>query len=216
MKKAFVRSVNLALAPLALGLLAAGCLSRPALVRQSFLLPTPSAAAPATRPVGGVLALSSCEVSPPFASQALVYRIGPNAFETDPYAEFLVVPDKALAVAIRASLARSGLFSNVAEPSSSAPADQVLEVYVDELYGDLRVPGQPQAVLSLSLVLFDAKKENGTQVIFHKEYSRHLPVGQNTAAAIVAGWDKALENIMDDFARDLTDTHKSAERNPPP
>lgn len=209
MKKAFVRNVNLALAPLALGLLAAGCLSRPALVRQSFLLPTPSAAAPATRPVGGVLALSSCEVSPPFASQALVYRIGPNAFETDPYAEFLVVPDKALAVAIRTLLARSGLFSNVAEPGSSAPADQVLEVYVDELYGDLRVPGQPQAVLSLSLVLFDAKKENGTRVIFHKEYSRHLLVGQNTAVAIVAGWDQALGEIMSEAASDLTHNRQS-------
>ncbi|HTV41331.1 MAG TPA: ABC-type transport auxiliary lipoprotein family protein [Candidatus Sulfotelmatobacter sp.] len=216
MKKAFVRNVILVLAPLAIGLLAAGCLSRPALVRQSFLLPTQPAAAPATRPVGGVLALTSCEVSPPFASQALVYRIGPNAFETDPYAEFLVVPDKTLAIAIRTWLARSGLFSHVAEPGSAAPADQLLQVYVDELYGDLRVPGQPQAVLSLSLVLLDAKKENGTRAIFRKEYSQHLPVTTNTAAAIVAGWDQSLEQIMDEFASDLTTTHKPVARKPSP
>jgi cholesterol transport system auxiliary component len=206
MKKAIVRNVILALAPLVLGLLAAGCLSRPALVRQSFLLPTRPAAAPATRPAGGVLALSSCEVSPPFAGQALVYRIGPNAFETDPYAGFLVPPDKTLAITIRSWLARSGLFANVAEPGSSAPADQFLQVYVDELYGDLRVPGQPQAVLSLSLVLFDAKKGN---VLFQKEYSRHLPVSQNTAAAIVAGWDQSLEKIMDEFASDLIHNRQS-------
>jgi cholesterol transport system auxiliary component len=213
MKKAFVRNVILALAPLALGLLATGCLSRPALVRQNFLLPTPPAAAPA-RPVGGVLALSSCEVSPPFAGQALVYRIGPNAFETDPYAGFLVTPDKTLAFALRSWLARSGLFANVAEPGSSAPSDQFLQVYVDELYGDLRVPGQPQAVLSLSFVLFDAKEENGTRVIFRKEYSQHLSVGQNTAAAIVAGWDQSLEKIMDEFASDLTATYQQGARKP--
>ena len=215
MKNAFVRNVILALALLALGLVAAGCLSRPALVRQDFVLQTPPVARPAASPVGGVLTLTSCEVSPPFAGQPLVYRIGPNAFETDPYAGFLVTPDKTLAISIRTWLARSGLFSNVVAPGSSQPADQSLEVYVNELYGDVQAPGQPQAVLSLSLVLFDAKKENGTQVLFQKEYSRHLPVAQNSAAAIVAGWNQALGEIMSEAASDLTSAHKQVARDPP-
>ena len=206
MKKAFVRNVILALAPLGL---AAGCLSRPALVRQDFVLQTPPVARPA-KPVGGVLALTSCEVSPPFASQALVYRIGPNAFETDAYAGFLVTPDKTFAFAIRTWLARSGLFSSVLEPDISAPSDQSLQVYVNELYGDLRAPGQPQAILSLSLVLFDAKKEN---VLFRKEYSRHLRVDQNSAVAIVAGWNQALGEILNEAASDLTSAHKQVAQN---
>ena len=209
MKNAFIRNVILALAPLGL---VAGCLSRPALVRQDFVLQTPPVAKPAAKPAGGVLALTSCEVSPPFAGQALVYRIGPNAFETDPYAGFLVTPDKTLAIGIRNWLAHSGLFSNVLQPDSSAPADQSLEVYVDELYGDLRAPGQPQAVLSLSLALFDAKKG---RVLFQKEYSRHLRVDQNSAAAIVAGWNEALGDIMGEAASDLTSAHKQVAQNPP-
>jgi hypothetical protein len=214
MKKGFVR--NFLLASVALGLLAAGCLSRPALVRQDFLLPTLPVTGPAVGPRGGVLALSSCEVSPPFAGQAFVYRIGPNSFETDPYAGFLVSPDKTLAIAIRTWLARSGLFTNVLEPGSSMPADQFLQVYVNELYGDLQEPRQPQAVLSLSLALFDANKENGMHVLFRKEYSRHLAVDRNTADAIVAGWNQALAKIMGEFASDLTAAHKPVARKLPP
>ena len=214
MKKAFFRIFILA--PVTLGLLAAGCLSRPALVRQDFVLQTLPVARPAASPVGGVLVLTSCDVSPPFAGQALVYRTGPNDFETDPYAGFLVPPDKTLGIAIRSWLARSGLFANVVEPGSSVPADQSLVVYVDELYGDLRVPSQPKAVLSLSLVLFNTKMGNGEQILFQKQYSRNLPADQNTAAAIVAGWNQALGEIMDEFAADLTTAHKHVARNPPP
>jgi cholesterol transport system auxiliary component len=208
-KRAFVQNFILALALVALGLLAAGCLSRPALVRQDFVLQPSPLSRSAASPVGGVLTLASCDVSPPFAGQALVYQIGPNAFESDPYAGFLVPPNQTLAIAIRAWLARSGLFADVAEPGSSVPAGQLLQVYVDELYGDLRVPGRPQAVLSLSLVLFDAKTGNGAHVLFQKEYSRHLPVDQNTAAAIVAGWNQALGEIMGELASDLEHLKKT-------
>ena len=206
MKNAFVRNVILALAPLTLGLMAAGCLSRPALVQQDFMLQAPPLANPAPRPIGGVLTLASCEVSPPFAGRPLVYRIGPNAFETDHYAGFLVPSDETLSIAIRNWLAQSGLFASVTEPDSSAPAGQFLHVYVDELYGDLQTSGRPQAVLSLSIALVDAKKG---QFLFQKEYSRHLPVDQNTAVAIVAGWNKALGEIMGEFASDLKHLKKS-------
>src|SRR5215469_7713218 len=138
MKKTIVRNFILAPAIFALGLLATGCLSRPALVRQDFVLQTPPVTRTAANSVGGVLTLTSCNVSPPFASQAFVYRIGTNAFETDPYAGFLVAPDRNIAIAIRTWLARSGLFTHVVEPGSSVPAEQSLEVSVDELYGDLK------------------------------------------------------------------------------
>jgi len=216
MKKAFIQKFLLTPAIFALGLLAAGCLSRPALVRQDFVLQTPPIARPAPSPVGGVLALTSCDISPPFAGQALVYRIGPNAFETDPYAGFLVTPDKTAAIAIRTWLSRSGLFASVVKPGSSMPFDQFLEVYVDELYGDLQQPAHPQAVLSLSFVLGNSRKGNGAQVLFQKEYSRHLPVAHDTAAAIVAGWNQALGEIMSKFASDLTNAHKSMTQNPSP
>jgi hypothetical protein len=36
-----------------------------------------------------------------------------------------------------------------------------------------------------------------------KDYSRHIPLEKNTAAALMAGWDKALTEIMDEVAAEL-------------
>ena len=182
---------------LVLSLCLTGCLSRPALVHQTFALQTPAITntAPAT---GRVLVLRPVEVSPLFAGQALVYRTGPNAYETDPYAGFLVPPSRALAIPVRAYLANSGAFADVVEPGSLLTAGQQLQVYVTELYGDFRQPAQPAAVLSLRMVLATAEGN----VILQKVYSRSMPLQKNTATAVVAGYDQALAGIMADFSAD--------------
>jgi len=197
MKTTFARS-RLFLPALVAALFLAGCLSRPALVHQTFALQTPAVTnTPASG--GSVLVLRSLEVSPLFASQALVYRLGPNAYDTDPYAGFLTPPGRALAIPIRAYLANSGVFASVVEPGSLLTADQELQVYVAELYGDFRQPTQPAAVLSLRLVL----ATSDGKVILQKNYSRSVSVPANTAAAVMAGYDQALAGIMADVAADL-------------
>jgi ABC-type uncharacterized transport system auxiliary subunit len=193
------RQPGLLLVAAALCLFLAGCLSKPALDRQTFALQTP--AVTNTAPAGqAVLVVRPVEVSPLFASQSLVYRIGPNAFETDPYARFLIPPGRALAIPIAAYLANSGAFANVVEPDSLLKADKVLQVRVTELYGDFRQPGAPAAVLSLRVVFATA----GGNVLWQRDYSRSVPLKQNTAAAVVAGYDQALAEIMADVATDLT------------
>ncbi|HTY89384.1 MAG TPA: ABC-type transport auxiliary lipoprotein family protein [Candidatus Acidoferrum sp.] len=182
---------------LVLGLFLTGCLSRPALQHQAFALQTPAVTnMPAT---GSVLLFQPVEVSPLFAGQALVYRIGPNAYETDPYAGFLVSPARALAIPIRAYLANSGAFANVVEPGNPLAPTQELRVQVGELYGDFRRPGHPAAVLSLRFEFVSA----GGNVIRQKQYSRSVPLKINTAPAVVAGYDEALAGIMADVAADL-------------
>ena len=185
----------LALAPV---LLLAGCLSRPALVHQDFALQTP--ALTNTASAGhAVLAVRPVEVSPLFAGQALVYRTGPNTYETDPYAGFLVAPGEALGIPIRAYLANSGMFASVVQPGGLQTADQVLQANVTELYGDFRQPGRPAAVMSLRMVLAGA----GGNVILQKDYSCSVPLKVNTAAAVVAGYDQALGEIMEQVAADV-------------
>jgi cholesterol transport system auxiliary component len=185
---------------LCLGL--AGCLSRPALVRRNYALQTPAIVQP-TSQGRGVVAIRPCKVSPLFAGRSFVYRTGPDAYETDPYAGFLVSPAEALAIPIRAYLRNSGVFQDVAEPGTEIKADRVLEIHVSELYGDFRTPNQPAAVLSLRIILFDASGEGAGKVLFQKDYSRRAPIERNTAAAVVAGWDQALAEIMKEAAADL-------------
>lgn len=183
----------------AIGLFLTGCLSKPALVTQSFVLQTPAITGSTPNAHGPVLALRPVQVSPLFAGQPLVYRIGPNEYETDPYAGFLVPPAQSLGISLRGYLAKSGIFANVIGSDSPLKADEVLQAHVTELYGDFRQPGHPAAVLSMRLVLTNAKGV----VLLLKDYSHSVPLKQNTAAEVVAGYDQALAKIMAEAAGDL-------------
>jgi cholesterol transport system auxiliary component len=186
------------LCSIALAIFLTGCLSRPALVHQDFALQTPAAIVSATGG-RGVLAVQPVEVSPLFASHALVYRTGPNTYEADPYAGFLVAPGDALGIPLRAYLANSGVFANVIAVGGPLKASQLLQVQATELYGDFRQPGPPAAVLSLRLVLVNA----GGNVLWLKDYARSVTLKKNTAAEVVAGYDRALAEIMTEVAADL-------------
>jgi cholesterol transport system auxiliary component len=184
---------------LPLSLFLAGCLSKPALVTKRFALQTPPMTGSAAKQATGILVVPPVVVSPLFADHDFVYRIGPNEYETDPYAGFLASPDQSLTIPIRAYLADSGLFANVVGPDSVIKADKVLQIQVTELYGDFRDTGKPTAVLALRM----AYANLGGAVILQKEYSRHLTIPKNTAAAVVAGWNEALGEIMGEFSSDL-------------
>src|SRR5262245_42147517 len=105
-----------------------GCLSRPPLTVERFSI-SPSPAAPAKAPVfDEVLAVRNVFVAPQFEGRFLVYRLGESAYETDPYAQWLVTPERMLGGAVRRWLRGSGLFRDVAEPNSELPASRWGEV----------------------------------------------------------------------------------------
>lgn len=182
-------------------LLLTGCLSRPALVRQNYALSSPqpvNSAAPKTQ---SVLAIRTVEISPIYDYRSFVYRTGANAYELDPYAGFLTTPSRTLAVPVRDYLRNSGVFKAVADPGSQLGADTYLEVHAAEMYGDFRSTNQPTAVLSMRLLFFDSGKPG--QPYLQKDYSRRIPIHRKSAAALVAGWNQALSEIMTDVTSDL-------------
>jgi ABC-type uncharacterized transport system auxiliary subunit len=192
------------LLPFALGIVLTGCLSRPALVRQTFALqaaPTTNSAMPKGQ---AVLAVRVVEFSPLFEGRDFVYRTGADQYEVDPYAGFLVSPRRELAIALRSGLRDTGAFKEVVEPESQLNADIVLEVHVAELYGDFRKPGPLRAVLSMRVLCFEAGSAKARQPFLEKEYTRRVPLPQKTATALVAGWDQALANILTEVASDFT------------
>lgn len=195
--------------PVALCLGLAGCLSKPALVRQTYALQATAVMHPAES-AQGMLSIKPCEVSPLFASRSFIYRIGPDAYEADPYAGFLVSPDQALEIPIRSYLRSSGLFAGVTDPGSAVRSDSVLEIHVSELYGDLRQTGQAASVLSMRLILLDAGTNNPPKVVFSKDYSRRSPIDQNTAAAVAAGWNRSLGDIMAEAVSDISAARRQA------
>jgi cholesterol transport system auxiliary component len=194
------------LLPFALGCVLTGCLSRPALVRQTFALQV-AAPANSAAPTGQtVLEVRALEVSPRFESRDFIYRMGANLYQADPYAGFLISPARELAIALRSGFRSSGAFKDVVEPASRLGADTALEVHVTELYGDFRKPDQLAAVLSMRMLFFEAGNGKARQPFLAKEYTCRVPLPQKTAAALVAGWNQALGKTVADVVADLAAT----------
>ncbi|PWU13612.1 MAG: hypothetical protein C5B50_18975 [Verrucomicrobia bacterium] len=195
-----IRRLCCAASLLVLAFVSTGCLSRPALVHRTYALHAAETAQGTNSNPRGVLAVGSVRVSPLFEGRAFMYRVGPDLYEADPYAEFVVPPGPALAIPVRAYLRGSGNFEAVVEPGSRLRADNVLEVHASELYGDFRKPAPPAAVLSLRFAMFRSEKDS---LVFQKDYSRRVPLKESTAEAVVAGWNQALAEIMTQAASDL-------------
>lgn len=183
-----------------------GCLSRPDLVRESFAFEMPPVSMPPTSenrsasgPTVGVRRIS---VASPFDSQELTYRTGVFSFERDPYAQFLASPDQILVAPVCQYLRKSGIFSGVAEPDSVVAAEVELEIAVLQLYGDFQDRAHPMAVLQMRFLAY----KNGsasTNVLLQKEYIRNIPLQARTAAAVMAGWNEALKQIVTEAAGDV-------------
>jgi hypothetical protein len=184
------------------GLVGNGCLSKPALKQQTFAFQNPPLAT-TTSATGGVVAVHPISVSPLFNRPSFVYRTGPEAYETDAYAGFLVAPSKAIDIAVRAHLLSSGRFQNVVEPGGPLSARKAVEIHVSELYGDFSQSGRPAAVLTLQVSFFDVSDTKRRPLLWQKNYSRRVPLQRPTAAAVMGGWDGALDEIMTEVSNDL-------------
>jgi hypothetical protein len=177
-----------------------GCLTRPALRRETFAFQSP--ADTKTSSGGTVVAVSFATVSPLFDKSSFTYRTGPQSYESDPYAGFMVAPGEAIAIAMRAHLLDSGRFADVAEPGSFMQGNEFIEAYVSELYGDFREPSHPVAVLSMRISVYNSRNNNH-EPILQKDYQERIPLQKNTAADVMTGWNTALGQIMTQFISDL-------------
>src|SRR5258708_32840564 len=130
------------LAPIVLaGAILCGCSSGPDWKRRAFAFTLP-ADPPAPNAQTNIVALSRVSISPLFQSRSFTYRTAENAYVQDPYAGFLIPPERALAEPIRASMRASGVFARVVEPGSGLTPSLVAEVSVNELCGDFRQPSR--------------------------------------------------------------------------
>lgn len=184
-----------------------GCLSRPALKKQTFAFFEPINATTNATPEGvpdqRVLGVRSLQIAPPFDGRSLVYRTGENTYVRDPYAEFLEPPAEELISPVRAWWRHSGDFGTVAEPGSALKPDRLVEINISEFYGDFRQPQHPEAVFDIRFVFFEATNGVPGKTIFGQEYKRRIPLSTPTAAALMAGWNTALSEILVEVSSDL-------------
>ena len=190
------------LLPLICVLALTGCLSKPALNHQTFSFGKPALTATNSAAGAPVLGLKRIIVATPFNDCSFTYRTGDFSYARDPYAGFLGAPAEELAVPVRTELCSQGDFSDVVTSEGTLKPDILLDVRVSRLFGDFRQPSGAKAVLTMQFTFYNASNGVATSRSFQKEYSREIPLKKPTAAALIAGWNQALMEILNEALAD--------------
>jgi len=169
--------------------------------QQSFAFTVPEDP-PAANPPKSIIALSRVSISPLFQGRSFTYRTGEDSYERDPYARFLVEPDRAMAETIRGWLGASGAFGRVLEPGSSLAPTLDAEATVNELCGDLRDPAHPVAALEIRLIIYKVTESGPGAVVLDRTINQQTPMAHKSPAALMAGWDADLREVMDQMMSD--------------
>jgi hypothetical protein len=196
--------------PLALGsaigtvLAVAGCVSRPPLAVRTYVLESPSGPLSAPEPGARVVSLPSVRVNPAFLGPSLVYRLEGDRVEVDPYASLAAPTRTLLTSVIRAHLVREPFVKDVVQGLAGLQGLTV-EVVVQEMSGDFRSASAPVGALDLEVFAYAGDPAPGAAPLLRKLYGRREPLGERSAAAVVAAWGRALASILAEVGRDLRD-----------
>jgi hypothetical protein len=175
-----------------------GCASDPKWKRQVFAFSLP-ADPPTTNAQTHIVALSRVSISPVFQNRSFTYRTAENTYEQDPYAGFLVPPERALAEPIRAWMRASGVFGRVLEPGSGMTPTLVAEVSVNELYGDFRQASRPLGTMAIHFICYEVKDGEPGRILLDRIGTHETPLARKTPEALMSAWDADLREIMDEI-----------------
>jgi ABC-type transport auxiliary lipoprotein component len=187
---------------LVLAATASGCTAKPPLEVERFTLDAPDGPLAAPVPGARLVALAPVSVNPVLLDPSLVYRVGGDRLEVDPYASLAAAPRSLMTSAIRAFLLRQPGIRDVV-PGLVGPRGLTLAVNVQEMAGDFRSPAEPAGVLSLEVSVYPGDPTPGTPPVLRKVYARREPLPRRTAAAVVSAWNRALVSIMTEIGIDL-------------
>lgn len=181
----------------------AGCsaVTRPAPVKQTFLLDPPAPAAVA-KPQTASARVGTVNVAAPFRGKSFVSREGELRYDTDFYNEFLVPPATMIGELTSRALERAKVFTLVVPINSSAHTDWLLDGFVSSLYVDAREPARMYAEVAVSYYLFRADGGTGMPV-WTRDYRQRVALTATTAPAYAAALNAAFAQVFADLARDL-------------
>jgi ABC-type uncharacterized transport system auxiliary subunit len=195
------RSLASAFLVVAAATLTSACsVTRPAPVRQMYLLEPPPAAAvtpanPKSARIGAVT------VSAAFQDRVFVVREADLRFETDFYRQWVVGPGAMIGEATARSLSQSGVFARVISPGAPPEADFTIDAFVGEFYADNRDPKAPAAVLAITYYV--TRADRGLAPVWSKSYARRAAMTPGSGEGYAAAQSRLLGEILAELARDL-------------
>jgi uncharacterized lipoprotein YmbA len=176
-----------------------GALSRPAPIKNTFLL-APAPLQPVAQPRQASLRVGAINVATPFRGKNFVYRESDLKFANDFYTEFLVPPAAMIGESTARLLSRAHVFARVAQPGAPSDADYVLDGFVEALYGDVREPAKPTVQLAITYYL---SRADSASPFWSKEYRKSVAVPANSPEQYAIALSSALGDILGELARDL-------------
>jgi hypothetical protein len=186
-----------------------GCSSGPDWTRRSYSFSLAADPA-ATNSPNNIVTLSRVSISPLFQSRSFTYRTAENAYEQDPYAGFLISPERAIGESIRASMQASGVFGRVVESGSGLMPTLVAEVSVNELYGDFRKSSQLVGKMEIHFICYEVKDGAPGRIVLNRVCAQETPLARKTPDALMAAWDNDLHEIMQEISSEYAKVHTTA------
>lgn len=189
----------------ALLLLCAACsFSKPAPLKNTWLIDAPRpAAAPRPAPLPGVLLVDTASVAEAFAGKPMVYRFETHRYESDYYNEFFVAPRDIVGQRVLEWLQAAQLFETVAPlPGSRARHARRLQVFVNEMYADVRERARPAAVLSIQFYLI-AEDDSGRPLRFGAQLRNVAAMRDDSAQAYAEALSRALGTVLAELEQQL-------------
>jgi hypothetical protein len=203
------RSLCIAILQLVDALAATACLTARSPSPRSFTIEAPE---PKGSPNAGglIVAVARVEVAPEYSGEAFVYQTRDHELVRDPYARFVALPSSLLATAIRGYLANTDFLGDVVSPGSQLRPPVTVEASALKLVGTLRSTESSSLLTIRFRVIRNGRDPTESAEIFLKTYSATSNNPRATAKAVADGWNKALADIMKDFASDLRASLTSA------
>lgn len=180
----------------------AGCISRKAVVKNTFLIEAHRTETSVQAVSPAVLAVHPFSIAPAFQGCEIVFRIGENQFKSDYYNEYFVLPAQMITEQTRNWLSKSGLFARVLSPMSSVRPGYVLEGHISRLFLDVTDSAQRRAVLEITFFLVKKHKRDET-VDFEKTYTAERSIDSDDPGAYIRAQSEAMQEILEKLEKDL-------------
>lgn len=181
---------------------AGGCLAKAHPEKNRYALtvesPPKAAASSANR---RTLLVGTVTAAAGYDNRAMVYRVGPDKYETDFYNEYLAPPARLLADQCAQYLDSANAKVRVVKTPGLTLAQYGLETYIETIHGDYTVD-PPQAVVRVRYTLNDLRGA-GPRVILDESYADQSPMADRSAEALAEAASAALENILARLNRDI-------------
>ncbi len=153
---------------------------------------------------GVVFYIRPVSLAPPYDTKSFVYRKADGTWESDFHNEFVASPAALFTEQVRRWLIGAHGSLRVVEADNRARATHTLDIRVNALFGDYPEKGVRRAVLEMEFDVYAGGRPDGA-AIFHRTYRREIPFEETGPAALVGGWNRALEEILTALVNDLNE-----------